>query len=182
MSQSDSSRNILWLVLLGAAAVVGSVWLSQQVRGPAAASSLAMPPGTVAPAVDGEGWLNGKELPPKAFEGKVTVLQAFAYWCGPCAAEADHLAELHKRYGDKVQFLGMTGEGGNRLNETNNFLESHGVTWPVAYGAGETLEAWGVEFLPSVWIIGRDGTIAWSDGMAEPIEEALEKVLHAPSP
>ncbi|MEZ4923415.1 MAG: TlpA disulfide reductase family protein [Crocinitomicaceae bacterium] len=41
------------------------------------------------------------------FYGKITVLDFWATWCGPCKAEFPGLHELEKKYDGKVTFLGI---------------------------------------------------------------------------
>jgi hypothetical protein len=43
-------------------------------------SSTLLPPGSVAPPLAGEGWLNGEGHAPEELAGKVIVLDAWAHW------------------------------------------------------------------------------------------------------
>jgi thiol-disulfide isomerase/thioredoxin len=54
----------------------------------------------------GEG-LQGDTIRLSDFKGRTTVLDFWATWCGPCKADMPHLAELEKRYVDRVNFVSI---------------------------------------------------------------------------
>ncbi len=59
------------------------------------------------------------------------------------------------------------------------WLREHKITWPNGYG-DETGEAFGIEYYPSTFVVGRDGKIFWSDENEEVgLQEAIEKALSA---
>ncbi|GAB4147544.1 MAG: hypothetical protein Tsb009_20810 [Planctomycetaceae bacterium] len=86
--------------------------------------------------------------------------------------------KVHKKFESRgVVFLGMTSQTAKELPEINQFLESANITWPNVYGAAKTMQAFQVDRIPAVWVIGTDGKVAWNSGSEESLEEALEKAL-----
>lgn len=51
--------------------------------------------------------LDGKKVKVSDFYGKITVLDFWATWCGPCKAEFPGLHELEEKYDGQVTFLGI---------------------------------------------------------------------------
>ena len=87
---------------------------------------------------------------------------------------------MHRKFQSRdVVFLGITSQNKEYLSQLGQFLETYGVTWPNAYGVTATSEALKVDRIPAVWVIGRDGKVAWNTGESSSIEEGLEKALAA---
>ncbi|MGW2084800.1 TlpA family protein disulfide reductase [Streptomyces sp. NPDC001880] len=60
-----------------------------------------------APRLTGE-TVDGKKLDTADYRGKVIVFNVWGSWCGPCRAEADHLAKVSNDLTDDgVQFIGI---------------------------------------------------------------------------
>jgi thiol-disulfide isomerase/thioredoxin len=130
------------------------------------------------PEIVAEAWINGE--PPVASEraGKVTVVVAWAFWCGPCAAEAPHLVKTWKKYKDQdVQFIGLTVQDSATRDRSEAFLKRAGIEWPNAIGAGPTLEALKCEAIPAVWVVDRSGKIVWNFDSDGDLEPAIDRAL-----
>ncbi len=135
-------------------------------------------PVSKAPEIRADGWLNGPAPTPEELHGKVLVVDAWAFWCGPCRAAAPELVKLHERYRDRgVMFIGLTSERSDRDPENRHFLAETKITWPNGYGAVETLIKLKADSIPQVWVIDRKYNLIWNINSSEPIESAIERAL-----
>ena len=172
--RSGFKEQIFLLLVLAAVVVFASLRLSQTFRD---RRDVALKVGMTAPPIEGAGWVNGEPLTATDLQGKLYLVEAFAWWCGPCRAETKRLVQLHNHYGDRVQFLAMTAEPEKALPKTKQFLEDQEVPWPVAWGAEESMLAWGVEGIPEVWLIGPDGKVLWNAASEESLSDAIDAAL-----
>ena len=66
-------------------------------------------PGDKAPALEGITYVKGGE--PKSLDaGAISVVELWATWCGPCRTSIPHLTKLKKKYGEKLQIIGISNE------------------------------------------------------------------------
>ncbi len=136
--------------------------------------------GNPMPPLEAEGWINGKAPKPDELEGKILVIDAWAYWCGPCRRIAPALKNLHRKYSDKgVVFIGLTNEGYETLPDTERFLKMAGIPWLNGYGANDTLDKLEVTGIPAIFVVGHDGKIVWNfDSPGDP-NDGIDKALAA---
>ena len=57
---------------------------------------------------------------------KVVIFDIFATWCPPCRAEAKHLGNLQKKYGEKLIIMGITIEDDVSNDELEKFKKTYG--------------------------------------------------------
>ena len=134
--------------------------------------------GYPAPVIRVEGWLNGPGPSASELRDRVMVIDAWAYWCGPCRARAPEVVALEKKYRSRgVVFIGLTMEGTAHLAESRDFLAVTGIGWPNGYGALETLQELHTESIPRLWVINRENLVTWDSSSRGSIESAIEKAL-----
>lgn len=132
--------------------------------------------GQTLPVIHAEGWVNGA---PPDLQGKVVVIDAWATWCVPCRLAAPHLVETYQQFADRddVVFIGLTSEGETQLPAIQHFLEQAEITWPNGYAALQTLSDLKAHYVPSMWVVNRQGKIVWNSGSQGELAAAIEKAL-----
>ncbi|HEX2051903.1 MAG TPA: TlpA disulfide reductase family protein [Actinomycetota bacterium] len=110
-------------------------------------------PGFRAPLLGGGGELGLEEL-----RGKPVVLNFWASWCVPCEDEAPMLRRAHRRYGDRVAFVGVDVR--DARSDALAFVERYGLTYPsVRDERQEIYRDYGLTGQPETFFIDADGTI-----------------------
>jgi len=103
--------------------------------------------------------LDGRTVTSDDLRGKVTLVNFWATWCGPCRAEIPDLIKLQARYPDELQVIGVSAdEGGVALVE--DFATEFGINYPVVMATPEIRRAFpGVTALPTTFIVDPDGRV-----------------------
>ncbi len=119
--------------------------------------------------------------------GKVTLVNIFASWCGPCRDEHPVLIALTKRpelarAGVRLVGLAYKDEPGNSLK----FLKEMGNPYAMigVDASGRVGIDWGVYGVPETFVVRGDGTIAYKfigplspDALRDTLMPQIEKAL-----
>ncbi|MHC5539132.1 TlpA family protein disulfide reductase [Singulisphaera rosea] len=113
--------------------------------------------------------ITGVQVSTKDFRGKVIVVDFWASWCGPCIMSLPRLRQLYEAYHEKgVEFIGISldrpeDEGG--LDALKKSVAENRIPWPQYYqggsGAGSFADANGVDGLPCIFVVDREGRLAF---------------------
>jgi thiol-disulfide isomerase/thioredoxin len=135
-------------------------------------------------------------------EGRVYVIEFWATWCVPCKDSIPHLAELQKKYGEKVKILGIS-IWEPREDAVEPFVKQWGkkMDYSVAVDKVEALSStdetqrqhesvekgrmskaymvdsgWDLAGIPAAFIVNHEGRIAWIGEPGE-MDRPLEEVI-----
>ena len=94
-----------------------------------------------------------------AYRGKVVVLDFWASWCVPCRRSFPWLNAMHAKYADDG--LVIIGVNVDREHaEATRFLAEYPADFRIYFDSeGRYAAEYGVEAMPSSFVIGRDGQV-----------------------
>lgn len=117
-------------------------------------------PGDRAPALEIEETLNGAADAADwaAVQGKATVLEFWATWCGPCVGVIPHLNQLADELsGEDIRFVSVTDEEEGTVAP---FLESIPISGVVALDLDRSaFRDYGIRSIPTTFLVDREGVI-----------------------
>ncbi len=134
--------------------------------------------GLAAPELKIAKWLNSIPYSLAKLRGKVVVLDFWATSCGPCVAAMPDVQKLSLAKPSDVVVIGIDAWG-EPTDKVLRVMKEHGVTYPmgldsVSNGLSVTVNAYPVQGIPTVVVIGRDGKVA---GITHDIFEARALAL-----
>ena len=132
----------------------------------------------------GAAWLDGQHMTLKGLAGKVVVLSFWAEWCAPCRGELPALNDLHKKRPDDLVVIGVHPPGSS-LEEIRKAAKELAIEYPVCIDVpgsrsfsswGALHEAYGVDHVPHVVVIDRQGKVAATGAAGDMTAMASELV------
>ncbi|MSP90189.1 MAG: redoxin domain-containing protein [Myxococcales bacterium] len=121
---------------------------------------------------------DGTEVDTAQFKGKVTLLNFFASWCGPCKKEMPELVALYKQHkgkGFQVFSIGVDRETARAVE----FAKGFEVPFPIIGDPeSELMGQFNVYSMPATFIIDRQGVVRYYATGFKP-EEQLEPLRNA---
>jgi thiol-disulfide isomerase/thioredoxin len=131
--------------------------------------------GSIAPPL---AWstVQGDSISLAALHGKYVALDFWAGWCAPCVASQPLLKAVEGKYKGRVTVVGLNFD--YTTDKAKEAIEVIKTSWrQVLAGAWDahntTLVAYGVEVIPSIWLIDPEGRIAAKDLTPETLDKEL---------
>ncbi len=131
-----------------------------------------MPTAEMLPTIDHER-LTGERLTNADFEGKVSVVNFWATWCGPCIVEIPEFVALQEEWKDRpFQFIGVSQDE-EGFDVVRPFVDDFMMQYPqILDPRGELGEAFGGAYvLPATFVVDGDGTILAGYGGLFPLHD-----------
>ena len=130
--------------------------------------------------------VDGEDISSDIFKNsKLTVVNTWGSWCGPCVQEIPELQKLSENMKDKnVKVIGMAQDAGSDFQAVKEILDKNKVTYQNIIPSGTTEEfVMSLQAFPTTFFVDSEGKILYAiqgsknlEGFTQIIEDLLAKM------
>jgi thiol-disulfide isomerase/thioredoxin len=128
----------------------------------------------------------GKILGLNDIKGKVTLIDFWAAWCGPCRRENPNIVKVYEKYHDKgLEIIGVSLDGNTRQTDPKavwiKAIEDDKLTWHqvsnLNYFNGPIAKMYNIQSIPSSFILDAEGKIIAKNLRGPALEAKIAELL-----
>jgi protocatechuate 3,4-dioxygenase beta subunit/thiol-disulfide isomerase/thioredoxin len=139
--------------------------------------------GAPAPSFDVD-TLDGRRVKLEDFRGKRVLVVFWAAWCSRCIDEIPDLKAVYNRFGKDGRLAIVTLSLDPEKDAPRKVMREEAIAWPQGFlgdwPEGGVQDAYLVEEIPAVFLVGPDGTLKARRRRRDAIESMVTEELHLP--
>ena len=119
-------------------------------------------------------------------KSKVTIIDFWAAWCGPCRRENPNLVQIYSKYHDKgLEIIGVSLDGTPRQANAKGAwiqaIQQDNLTWPqisnLNYFEGPIAKMYNIKSIPSSFVLDAEGKIIAKSLRGPALEAKISELL-----
>lgn len=130
--------------------------------------------------------VTGEDISSDVFkDSKLTVVNIWGSWCGPCVAEIPELQKLYETMKDKgVNVVGVAQDAGSDMDAVKEIIEKNNVTYQNIVPEGAVTDfVMSIQAFPTTYLVDSKGNIVSTmqggrdvESFTKTVEDALAKM------
>lgn len=125
---------------------------------------------------------NGDMVSLNDLKGKVTIIDFWASWCGPCRRENPNVVRTYEKYHDKgLEIIGVSLDKKGQKDRWLKAIEDDKLTWHhvsnLNYFNGPVAQQYNIKAIPATFILDKDGKIVDKNLRGQRLEDRIKELL-----
>jgi len=129
---------------------------------------------------------DGKMVSLDDLKGKVTIIDFWAAWCGPCRKENPNVVRIYNKFHDQgLEIIGVSLDGNRRQNDPKkswlDAIEKDNLVWTqvsnLQYFNDPVARLYNIASIPATFILDKDGKIAYKNLRGKALELKVQELL-----
>ena len=126
---------------------------------------------------------NGKMISLNEIKGKVTIIDFWASWCGPCRRENPNVVKTYNKYHDKgLEIISVSLDRAGQKDKWLKAIEDDKLTWHhvsnLNYFNDPVAKQYNIQSIPSTYILDSEGKIAAKNLRGKALEGKVAELLN----